>query len=458
MGEEIQVPRGGPIYMMNMISPVTRVPEFEDALLRQLQDLVAELCLDSSQLCDDDLDLSVDELKVYTEEELVEIALKEAFTDEENAEKSSQPSRECSNAGGILDRSAGENTSNFDCLIGHQSETTCKEIVIEKKSRKRKKKENRLIDSCIQKVERLALIKQKQDEDKAAARLHSFNSSCKSNELVIPSSDKIEKFQSLRSKNFAKPRSSDIHDHVPVQYPEIVLCVEVYHTVRKGVKTQEFLVLGRQTLTELRDKIYCLTDQMMQKAGEHDPSGYFLIEDAFFNDLRNPSAIDYSKPVFDWLGNSKDEALKKWECIINGELQQKQKAVLGTVSTSHLPHFKAFHMHTTRFCDLRFQLGAAYLYCHQGDCKHTIVIRDMRLIHQEDVQNQAAYPIVIFQLKPRTQKCSVCRIYRAKKVAVDDKWAQENPCYFCDYCYSLLHSGDGISPYENCSVYDYIHD
>lgn len=37
MGEEIQVPRGGPIYMMNMISPVTRVPEFEDALLRQLQ-------------------------------------------------------------------------------------------------------------------------------------------------------------------------------------------------------------------------------------------------------------------------------------------------------------------------------------------------------------------------------------------------------------------------------------
>ncbi|XP_031266908.1 snRNA-activating protein complex subunit [Pistacia vera] len=313
-------------------------------------------------------------------------------------------------------------------------------------------------DSCIQKVERLASIKQKQDEDKAAARLHSFNSSCKSNELAIPSSDKIERFQSLRSTNFAKPRSSDIQEHVPVRYPEIVLCVEVYHNIRKWVKTQEFLVLGRQTLTELRDKIYCLTDQVMQKAGEHDPSGYFLIEDAFYNDLRDPSAIDYSKPIFDWLRNSKDEALKKWECIINGELQQKQKAILGTVSTSHLPHFRAFDMHTTWFRDLRFRLGAAYLYCHQGDCKHTIVIRDMRLIHQEDMQNRAAYPIVIFQLKPRTQKCSVCRIYRAKKVAVDNKWAQENPCYFCDYCYSLLHSVDGIPLYENCSVYDYLHD
>lgn len=44
------------------------------------------------------------------------------------------------------------------------------------------------------------------------------------------------------------------------------------------LQTQEFLVLGGQTLTEMRDKIYCLTDQMMQKAGQHDPSGYFLVE------------------------------------------------------------------------------------------------------------------------------------------------------------------------------------
>lgn len=44
------------------------------------------------------------------------------------------------------------------------------------------------------------------------------------------------------------------------------------------VQTQEFLVLGRQTLTELRDCIYCLTNQVMEKTGQHSPSGYFLIE------------------------------------------------------------------------------------------------------------------------------------------------------------------------------------
>lgn len=97
-------------------------------------------------------------------------------------------------------------------------------------------------------------------------------------------------------------------------------------------------------------------------------------------------------------------------------------------------------------------------YFVQGDCKHTIVIRDMRLVHPEDVQNQAAYPIVVFQLKPRVQKCHVCKIYRATKVTVDDKWAQGNPCYFCDNCYYLLHYKDGSLVYSDFSVYDYLHD
>lgn len=44
------------------------------------------------------------------------------------------------------------------------------------------------------------------------------------------------------------------------------------------MQTQEFLVLGSQILSDLRDNIYCLTDKLMQTAGEHDPSGYFLIE------------------------------------------------------------------------------------------------------------------------------------------------------------------------------------
>ncbi|KAL5838899.1 hypothetical protein ACOSQ3_016068 [Xanthoceras sorbifolium] len=447
--EQIDIPRGGPIYLPNMASRLTKVPDFENCLLRLLQELEAELCWDSSQLCEDD-DLSVDELKVYTEEELVGMAMKEAFMDQNIAENSQR-------AGG----GGAESSSTFESSIVSLPKTNCTDIVTINNSTTRKKRKA-VQDSYIAKVEQLAMIKLKQDEDKAAARLHSFN--CKINECSIPS-EKTERMKSLRSTNSAKQvKSSDFREHIAVLYPETVLCVEVYHNTKKWMKTQEFLVLGLQTLTELRDRIYCLTDQVMQKAGEHDPSGYFLIEEVFYNDMRHPSAIDYSEPVLDWLRNSKDEALEKWECIINGELQQKQRAILGSLSASHLPHFKAIDMHKARFCDLRFRLGAGYLYCHQGDCKHTIVIRDMRLIHPEDVNNRAAYPIVIFQIKLRVQKCNVCSIYRATKVTVDDKWARENPCYFCDYCYSLLHSSDGYflsdgsPPYNDFLVYDYLHD
>lgn len=257
-----------------------------------------------------------------------------------------------------------------------------------------------------------------------------------------------------------KVKTSDFHgEYVPVIYPEVVLCIEVYNNKNQiRTKTHELLVLGCQFLSELRDKIHCRTDQVMQMAGQHDPSGYFLIEDVFCNDMRDANATDYSEPILDWLRNSKDEAVEKWECILSGQLQKKQKALLGNERSPKLPCFRAVEMEKIRFCDLSFRVGAGYMYCHQGDCKHIIVLRDMRLIHPKDVQNRRDYPIVTFQMKERPHKCSVCKIGIAEKVTVDDKWAEENPCYFCKNCYYMLHYVDGSLLYEEFSVYDYLHE
>ncbi|GFY85940.1 snRNA activating complex family protein [Actinidia rufa] len=212
-------------------------------------------------------------------------------------------------------------------------------------------------------------------------------------------------------------------DHVPVIFPEVVLCVEV-----------------------------------MKKAGQYDPSGYFLIENVFCNDLRDSKAIDYSEPILDWFRNSKDEAIAKWESVVAGELQKKQKLSLGSTISSQLPCFSAVEMSKTRFCDLRLQIWGGYLYCHQGNCKHLVMIRDMRLIHPNDAQNWRVYPIVTFQLKERFKKCSVCKIYRAEKVTLDDKWTKKNPCYFCKNCYYLLHYANGSLLYDEFSVFDYCHE
>lgn len=434
----ISIPRGGPIYVSNMSGPIVRVPLFQDSLLSQLHSLQSELPPDSNH----DHDISVDDLKVFTEDQLMDMALKQqqVFQGERDNNQNQPPNA-----------AAAEGQNNK--LFRRKSRRTNKPI---------------LDSNCKEKVEEVVRIKHKQEEDKAQVTLHSFHPDSRINQSANKSkSIKTQRMMSLRSTSSAtKVNTMALQEHIPVQDSEVVLSIEIYHNFRKGVKlsnakkkTQELLVLGGQNLSVLRDKINCSTDQVMQKAGQHDPSGYFLIEDVFYTDLRDPSAIDLTRPILDWLQNSKEEAQKKWEYIINGELQQKQKAIVGEASVSHLPRFASFEMHKIHFCDLGFRLGAGYLYCHQGNCTHTLVIRDMRLIHADDVQNWAVYPIVTFQLKIRFQKCGVCKIFRATKVTVDDKWTPDNPCYFCDECFSLLHlAEDGSPSYTDFIEYDYNHD
>ncbi|XP_057795139.1 snRNA-activating protein complex subunit-like isoform X1 [Salvia miltiorrhiza] len=440
----VSIPLGGPIYVPDLVGPLTRVPHFEISVIQELESLKEEVYGDTAHDCDEDT--SVDELKIIQEDELVNKAFEEAFKVDELAIGNPHVSEE---------------------RLSPRLEEDKKAIVLSKsnknqpgKRKKRKgdsKKNNSLDESYIVKVEQLARIKSKQEEDKACVRLHSFSNSMMPGHGVNAKADKI---RPLKSGSVTKKqvKASSTGSDVPVQFPEAILSFEVYHNKKTSLKTQEFLVLGRQFLTEVKDKIYCLTDEIMEKAGKYDPSGYFLIEDVFCNDMRESSSVDYSETILDWLENSKNDALEKWEYIVAGDLRQKQKALLGSDNKQQLPRFKSLHMQSTRFCDLNFQLGSGYLYCHQGDCKHLIVIRDMRLIHLEDVQNRSAYPLITHQPKLHFKKCSVCKIYRAEKVTVDDKWTSENPCYFCDICYYMLHYVNGTLLYSDFSVYDYHHE
>ncbi|GKA05771.1 snRNA-activating protein complex subunit isoform X1, partial [Tanacetum coccineum] len=139
---------------------------------------------------------------------------------------------------------------------------------------------------------------------------------------------------------------------------------------------QEILVLGQQFLTELRDKMYCLSDEIMKTANKYDPSGYFLIEDIFYNDLREAGAIDYSKPILDLALESLYKRLtgKVGVYHICSLLDfSKEKEFLGSGSGPQMPQFKARLMQKTRFCDINFRLGAGYLYCHQGEWQASYV-------------------------------------------------------------------------------------
>ncbi|KAL7602860.1 hypothetical protein Lser_V15G18430 [Lactuca serriola] len=437
----VSIPRGGPIYIADMVGPLTSVSQFQSCIQDQLKDLRKELCLELTE--EHHHEISVDELKILSEEELVDIAFQASLKDGNLTKDHSLSSEDCSN--GVLDNRK---------MNGKVS----------KKMKRVKQKETTHEEDYMEEVEKVARIKQKQEEDKSAARLHSFSGVSGPVACVTPS-EKKERMSSFNSTSYLtqQVKSSSTREQIPIPIDdnEILLCIEVYNHKRSWVKNQEILVLGRQLLTELRDKIYCLTDEIMKLTKKHTPSGYFLIEDIFYNDLREINAVDYSKPILDWIRESKKIASEKWESIISGELHQKQKQILGSGSgiAPKLPRFKPLPMQATRFCDLNFRLGAGYLYCHQGDCKHVMVIRDMRVIdRKEDVHNRAAYPLIMFQSKLRFQKCSICKIYKATKVTVDDKYTPENPCFFCGICYYMLHYSNNQLIYSDFKVYDYIHE
>ncbi|MCL7027621.1 hypothetical protein MKW94_001312, partial [Papaver nudicaule] len=241
----------------------------------------------------------VDELKIYTEEELVEKALQEAFQNNDENEPrvledlSNRMSKDdfgtsCCESAHLESSEKRINTLTFyESLNGslvQVSNPDSSGILVEsnsKRSRKRGRKFDRdcrgaELEGYTAKVKQLANLKQKQAEDRVAARLHSFNGSCNA---LVPPSENIERMRTLRFINSStKMKSSNTREHVAISSQEVVLCVEIYHSIKKRVKTQEFLVLGKQTLAELRDRIYCSTDQLMQKEKQSDPSGYFLIE------------------------------------------------------------------------------------------------------------------------------------------------------------------------------------
>jgi len=199
--------------------------------------------------------------------------------------------------------------------------------------------------------------------------------------------------------------------------------------------SEEFMVLGSSTLTELRDRLYCLSDQHadgLPSPSLSTKSGYFFIENVFYNDMRNPNNIDYSRTVIEW-GNTHRE----W---------------LGMVVSCR--------MEQTKFEDLTIRLNTPYLYVHQGNCEHFFVFTELRLFAPDlDNTNRKAYPVHMFQCKIRRRKCRICDIYPAKYVTFSDKLSPENPCFFCDFCYRPFHyTPEGQLKYSDYEVYNYYHE
>lgn len=224
-------------------------------------------------------------------------------------------------------------------------------------------------------------------------------------------------------------------------FDEVLITVRVYEpfvycrgfsTMRKPRLSQEFSVLGRQYLTDLRDKIFCSCQfgpfndisndfSSIAKTGtglETSPSkasdsGFFFITDTFYTDMRTPGT-DYSTEIRDWMKRQKD---------------------IG-------PHRLAV-MENTRFENLNVRLGFPQVYRHYGICEHVIAISDIRLLAPDDSLKSSDYPMLRCVTSSKMCLCMACGVIEASFVVKNSTTHVQDPSYLCKNCFISLHYIDG---------------
>ncbi|XP_053227870.1 snRNA-activating protein complex subunit 3 isoform X3 [Podarcis raffonei] len=140
-------------------------------------------------------------------------------------------------------------------------------------------------------------------------------------------------------------------------------------------------------------------------------SAFFYFEGVFYDDRRYPECRDLSRTIIEW-AESRERGYE---------------------------NLQAAKMEDFTFNDLNIKIGFPYLYCHQGDCEHIVIITDIRLIHRDDCLDRSLYPLLTKKHWLWTKKCFVCKMYTARWVTNDDSLAPEDPSFFCDVCFRMLH-------------------
>lgn len=189
----------------------------------------------------------------------------------------------------------------------------------------------------------------------------------------------------------------------------------------------ELDVLSSQTLADFRKFISCPSDFATVPdevtissltptyASEVFTSGFFFINDTFYNDLSKPEKqVDYSRVIREWA--------------------EKEGQGIGP--------FKTALMHETQLKDLTIQLGYPYVYVHQGNCEHLFIFKDIKLFDRNKASEKDFPKIVRCSRKTRT-KCFMCKHNTASFIIENDDSLPCDPAFFCDDCRAVYYKHAG---------------
>lgn len=215
-----------------------------------------------------------------------------------------------------------------------------------------------------------------------------------------------------------------IHKSVKFRMPE-----EYWQRQSNITPSHEIIILGSQPLTALRDAIQCVNDMGYQientdvqeittdadpQVKKHFPSGFIYIDGVFYNDMRQPNAVDYSEVIRTWAED------------------QKEISALTTAD-----------MHKTLISDLKPRFNYPYVYQHRGECEHAIVFKSAHLITNSERTNRLEYPYIGKLHTNLSHNCSICATNTATRFIVESERLPLGVTYFCQACYLSYNFIDG---------------
>jgi len=228
-------------------------------------------------------------------------------------------------------------------------------------------------------------------------------------------------------KNLARLNELEVPEDDEIETPDAIITIQTSQALNNRLSkmawSEDFLVLGQNYLTDLKDKISCVKSEI--KAGEFSEnpdqikeapklseiieSGYFFIENILYNDTRT-NRNDCSAPVIKWA-------------------KEKQ-----------IGDFKQMTMQDTKFVDINIRLGFPYLYRHLGNCEHLIVFTSIKLVNPStDCYIRSKYPITKDKTRGRFTFCWCCNKLYAKWIVYDSKFAVDDPTFLCERCLRNTH-------------------
>ena len=162
-------------------------------------------------------------------------------------------------------------------------------------------------------------------------------------------------------------------------------------------------------------------------------SSAIYLGDTIYIDTRSPHYVDYSEEITTFLD------------MHAGSLNRGLDAIS-----------KTGDMSKTRFIDLEVNVGLPYVFIHQGDCEHLIIIEQIRLFHPGDEPRISNYPRQVFRGGPRRVACSICTEKLARWITFNDEEAPSSPCLFCFECFYMLHYSDTAEKLSEFNAYVYL--